>query len=134
MGVLFSTAISATVGVTTLCAGAVQPWDRFGELWSDSERKTSERRRAAAYAVGEALGSAESLTDAAPAILESICENLDWHIAALWFVDHDARRLVSPSFDISSNFTAVRCAPTVRAGKGIDLHSGVAACRSRSHL
>ena len=227
VGVLFSTAISATVGVTTLCAGAVQPWDRFGELWSDwwlgdalgalvvapviltlartpngwtrreaietalfvlatlvttqivfgevfapavgrhplevvifpfiiiaavrlhpaatalvvlgascvaiwntvrgagpftgaevheslivlqtftgvlagtglllaaaiSERKTSERRRAAAYAIGEALGSAESLTDAAPAILESICENLDWPIAALWLVDHDAQRL-----------------------------------------
>ena len=30
-----STAISATIGVTTLCAAAVQPWSRFAELWSD---------------------------------------------------------------------------------------------------
>jgi PAS domain S-box-containing protein len=227
VGALFSTTISATVGVTTLCAGAVQPWARFGELWSDwwlgdalgalviapvlltvartakgwtrresietvllvlatvattqlvfsqpfapatgshplefvifpfviaaavrlhpaatalvvlgassvtiwntvrgagpfagaevhrslillqtfmgvlagtglllaaamSERKTSERRRAAAYAVGEALESAENLTHAAPAILEGICENLDWPVAALWLVDRDAKRL-----------------------------------------
>lgn len=31
---LLSTAISATVGVTTLCAAGVQPWTRFPELWS----------------------------------------------------------------------------------------------------
>jgi len=224
VGALFSTAISATVGVTTLCAGAVQPWGRFAELWSDwwlgdalgalviapviltlartprwtrrgvletaflvlatvvttqavfgwafvpgqhplefiifpfvivaavrlhpaatalvvlgassvtiwntvhgagpfaeggvheslvllqtftgvlaatglllaaaiAERKTSERRRAAAYAVGEALGSAESLTHAAPVILKTICKKLDWPIATLWLVDHDAQRL-----------------------------------------
>ena len=30
-----ATAISATIGVTTLCAAAVQPWSRFGVLWSD---------------------------------------------------------------------------------------------------
>ena len=35
VAVLISTAISATIGVATLCAGAVQPWTRFGELWSD---------------------------------------------------------------------------------------------------
>ena len=29
-----STAISATVGVSTLCFAAVQPWARFGELWT----------------------------------------------------------------------------------------------------
>jgi len=32
---LMSTAISATIGVTTLCAAAAQPWTRFSELWSD---------------------------------------------------------------------------------------------------
>jgi PAS domain S-box-containing protein len=32
---LMSTAISATIGVTTLCAAAVHPWTRFSELWSD---------------------------------------------------------------------------------------------------
>ena len=28
-----ATTISATIGVGTLCAAGVQPWDRFGELW-----------------------------------------------------------------------------------------------------
>ena len=31
---VMSTAISATIGVATLCAAAVQPWTRFSELWS----------------------------------------------------------------------------------------------------
>jgi PAS domain S-box-containing protein len=31
--VVVSTAISATIGVTTLCAAGLQPWPRFGELW-----------------------------------------------------------------------------------------------------
>jgi PAS domain S-box-containing protein len=31
--VVISTAISATIGVTTLCAAGLQPWPRFGELW-----------------------------------------------------------------------------------------------------
>ena len=30
-----STAISATVGVTSLCAASVQPWSRFAVLWTD---------------------------------------------------------------------------------------------------
>jgi signal transduction histidine kinase/integral membrane sensor domain MASE1/CheY-like chemotaxis protein len=28
-----ATAVSATIGVTTLCAAGLQPWDRFGEVW-----------------------------------------------------------------------------------------------------
>jgi PAS domain S-box-containing protein len=58
-----------------------------------AERKTSERRRAAAYAVGEVLTDSANLTQAAPAILRAICENLEWEIGALWLVDHDAQRL-----------------------------------------
>ena len=58
-----------------------------------AERKTSERRRAAAYAVGEVLTDAANLTLAAPEILRAICENLEWQVGALWLVDHDAQRL-----------------------------------------
>jgi signal transduction histidine kinase/integral membrane sensor domain MASE1 len=43
-GAVGVTAISATVGVVTLCAAAVQPWDRFADLWS-------------AWWVGDALGA-----------------------------------------------------------------------------
>jgi PAS domain S-box-containing protein len=58
-----------------------------------AELKTSERRRTAAYAVGEVLASAPALTQAAPAILRAICENLEWQIGALWLVDHSAQEL-----------------------------------------
>ena len=58
-----------------------------------TERKTSERRRAAAYAVGEVLARAPDLTQAAPEILRAICENLEWRTGALWLVDLRAQRL-----------------------------------------
>ena len=58
-----------------------------------TERKTSERRRAAAYAVGQVLSDAANLKDAAPLLLGAICENLDWPIAAVWTVDREDQRL-----------------------------------------
>jgi PAS domain S-box-containing protein len=35
IGVVLATALSATVGVVTLCAAGVQPWPRFTALWFD---------------------------------------------------------------------------------------------------
>ena len=32
-GAMVSTAVSATVGVISLCATGIQPWDHFGQLW-----------------------------------------------------------------------------------------------------
>ncbi len=58
-----------------------------------AERRTSEHRRATAYAVGEVLAEAPGLVQAAPSILRAICENLEWQIGALWLVDADAQRL-----------------------------------------
>jgi PAS domain S-box-containing protein len=58
-----------------------------------AERKTSERRRAAAYAVGEVLAGAANLAQAAPAILRAMCENLEWQIGVFWLVDRDVQRL-----------------------------------------
>lgn len=58
-----------------------------------AERQTGERRRAAAHAVGEVLTASPNLTQAAPAILRALCENLEWQIGALWLVDHAVQRL-----------------------------------------
>ena len=52
-----------------------------------AERETGERRRAAAYAVGEVLAGAPDLPTAAPAILRAICGNLEWQIGAMWVID-----------------------------------------------
>ena len=43
-GAIAATAISATIGVTTLCGAGVQPWSRFPALWS-------------AWWLGDALGA-----------------------------------------------------------------------------
>jgi integral membrane sensor domain MASE1 len=43
-GAILATAISATIGVTTLCAAGVQPWNRYAALWS-------------AWWLGDALGA-----------------------------------------------------------------------------
>ena len=57
------------------------------------ERRTSERTRAAAFAVGDVLTDAPNLTVAAPAILRAVCENLGWRVSALWLIDPDLQRL-----------------------------------------
>jgi PAS domain S-box-containing protein len=33
-GAILSTTVSSTIGVTSLCLTGMQPWDRFGSLWS----------------------------------------------------------------------------------------------------
>ncbi len=54
-----ATALSATIGVTTLCLAAVQPWSNFGELWL-------------AWWLGDALGALV----VTPAILTTV---LSWN-------------------------------------------------------
>jgi PAS domain S-box-containing protein len=58
-----------------------------------AERITSERRRAAAYAVGATLSTAATLADAAPEILERIAVNLEWQFGGFWVVDRHANRM-----------------------------------------
>ncbi len=58
-----------------------------------AERETGKRRRAAASTVGEVLAAAHDLTNAAPAVLQAICENLEWQLGALWLVDEEGQRL-----------------------------------------
>ena len=58
---VMSTAISATIGVTTLCAAAVQPWTRFSALWSD-------------WWLGDALGALV----VAPVILTTVRTPAAW--------------------------------------------------------
>jgi PAS domain S-box-containing protein len=58
-----------------------------------AERRTGERRRSAAHAVGQVLATASDVPQAAPAILEAICANLEWPVGALWLVDHERGRL-----------------------------------------
>jgi PAS domain S-box-containing protein len=58
-----------------------------------TERKRAERRQAAQYAVTRALADADTLEQAAPDLLRSLCEGLGWDVAALWAVRADGKVL-----------------------------------------
>jgi PAS domain S-box-containing protein len=51
-----------------------------------AERQTAQRRLKAARAAGDALAHSPSLDIAAPALLRSICEALEWQFGAIWLV------------------------------------------------
>jgi two-component system CheB/CheR fusion protein len=51
-----------------------------------SENRRVERRRAADFAIGQILTEAMTLHEAAPRIVQTICEMLDWDLGALWMV------------------------------------------------
>jgi PAS domain S-box-containing protein len=55
-----------------------------------TERKRSEQRMTAGYAVTRVLAEALTLTEAAPQILRAICESLDWETGAIWRPDETA--------------------------------------------
>jgi PAS domain S-box-containing protein len=56
-------------------------------------RKRAERRLAAGYAVTRVLADAETLGEASPLILRSICEGLGWELGAVWRVDENGNLL-----------------------------------------
>ena len=58
-----------------------------------AERETGERRRAAVYAVGDALARAPDITAAAPAVVRALCEHLEWQVGTLWLLDAGQARL-----------------------------------------
>jgi hypothetical protein len=79
--VLLQVFMSVLAGTGLLLAAAI------------AERETGERRRAAAYAVGDVLARAPDVTAAAPAIVRALCENLEWQVGTFWLVDGAQARL-----------------------------------------
>ncbi len=52
-----------------------------------TERGLVERRRRADYAITQILAESATLHQAAPRILQTICEMLDWDLGAVWMLD-----------------------------------------------
>ena len=52
-----------------------------------SERKRGEQRQAAQHSVTQGLAESETLAEASPKILQTICESLAWQVGAIWKVD-----------------------------------------------
>ncbi len=59
-------------------------------LMETAERERAKRRLAAQHAVTHILGESHTLEDAAPKILQAICETAGWEMGALWSVDRQA--------------------------------------------
>jgi PAS domain S-box-containing protein len=58
-----------------------------------TDRKRLERRLTVQYQAARILGEAESLSEAAPRLLQAICESLGWELGQIFIVDHEAKAL-----------------------------------------
>ncbi len=66
----------------------------FGAIIRDiTVRRLIEQRRAAQYAVTRVLAESVTLAQAAPRLLQTICESLGWDIGLLWGVDEQLDKL-----------------------------------------
>ncbi|HEX6654289.1 MAG TPA: diguanylate cyclase, partial [Thermoleophilaceae bacterium] len=68
-----------------------------GYLLDITTRKESEQRLAAVHGVARVTAEAETTEEAAPQIVEVVCETLAWESGAVWLVDpeHDELRCVA---------------------------------------
>ena len=58
-----------------------------------AQRKDSDRRLAAQFAVTRALAESSSLSVATPKLLQYICEAVGWEVGELWYVNSDSNTL-----------------------------------------
>ena len=58
-----------------------------------TERKRLERRLTVQFEAARILAEAESVNDAAPKLLQMLCESLGWDLGQLWIVDRDVDKL-----------------------------------------
>jgi PAS domain S-box-containing protein len=65
----------------------------FGVLLDITAHKQAELRSSAQYRITRALAQSAGLSEAAPQILRTVCEVLDWTVGNLWIVDRQAALL-----------------------------------------
>src|SRR5262249_22893072 len=88
------------------------------------ERRQAQRRLATQDAVTRALAESHTLHEAAPRILEAVCEHLGWELGGLWQMDRDGGELHCadvwrrPSFH-GTAFEELNRGLTFRSGVGI---------------
>ncbi len=95
-----------------------------GVLRDVTERKRAERYLATQHAATRVLAESATLTDAAPKILQTICEGLGWEIGALWLIDRQADCLRCAEFwsapsTAATEFESVTEASRLSRGVGL---------------
>lgn len=89
-----------------------------------TDRKQSEHRRNAQYAITSVLAQSTSLTDATPKLLQALCQSLERDVGLLWSIDRAANilRFVAtwhqPALEVSQ-FEAIAKALTFTPGTGL---------------
>jgi PAS domain S-box-containing protein len=58
-----------------------------------TDRRRAEQRSALQFAAAQTLAEADTVSDAVPRILETICESLGWDVSCYWPIDSDDARL-----------------------------------------
>lgn len=89
-----------------------------------TERKISERDQATQQAITVALAESESLHDAAPVILQTICEQTDWDIGVFWVLHPGTHHMYCVDFWTRSHiqipqFETITRAMTLEKGIGL---------------
>ena len=76
---------------------SAMPWGKtylFSAVLRDiTEQKRKQRLQASEYGVSRVLAEAAGLSDAAPKILQAVCEGMDWDFSALWIFDRATDKL-----------------------------------------
>src|SRR5580765_5124399 len=67
------------------------PTDRLGQ--AEQRIRQLERRLTMQFETARILTAAESLPNAAPALLRAICEGLGWDLGQLWVIDRQVNKL-----------------------------------------
>ena len=87
-------------------------------------RKQAERRLSVQYAATRALAQSATFAEAAPKILQAICESLGWGLGAFWRVDRDQNVLRyvegwhTPSVNVEE-FTSISKQTAFQSGVGL---------------
>ncbi len=101
-----------------------KPVRMCGGMKDITERKRLEQRLHTQYATTRVLVESATLGEAAPEILQTICEDLEWDVGELWTVDREANLLRCvdiwhvPSIEISE-FEAITRQATFSFGAGL---------------
>jgi PAS domain S-box-containing protein len=95
-----------------------------GTLVDVTERRCAERRLLAQHCVARILAEAATVEEAAPKILQAVCESLGWNVGVRWRIDREAGALRcaevwrNPSVE-AVQFEAIARVSTFRFGSGL---------------
>jgi PAS domain S-box-containing protein len=100
-----------------------RPRRMFGMVQDITERKRAEQRLVVQHTVTQILAEAATLPEAAPHILQAVCECLDWDLGMLWSLDRQAGvlrcvALWQKASVAAPHFVAASRASTFRPGVG----------------